>query len=82
MKDKFIQDIFSSGVLEKIYQEDGCLGYSYYYPVQDEDKVFLLEQWDTEEHQKIHLRQSHMEKLKSITNLYVIDIHFEKSFLT
>lgn len=52
MRDKFIQEVRSSGVLDEILAEHGCLGYVYYCSALEKDKILLVEKWDTEEHQK------------------------------
>ena len=81
MRDEFIREVLSSGVVEKIHKEKGCLGYAYYRPVLEEDSVLLVEKWDNEASQRAHLKQPHMETLKSIKERYVVDTHLEKSFL-
>ncbi len=81
MRDEFIREVLSSGVAEKIHKENGCLGYAYYRPVLEEDSVLLVEKWDNEASQRAHLKQPHMETLKSIKERYVVDTHLEKSFL-
>ena len=42
MRDEFIREVLSSGVVEKIHKENGCLGYAYYRPVLEEDSVLLV----------------------------------------
>lgn len=81
MRDKFIQEVRSSGVLDEILAEHGCLGYIYYCSALEKDKILLVEKWDTEEHQKMHLTQPHMERLRSIKNRYITDTLLEKSRL-
>lgn len=81
MRDKFIQEVRSSGVLDEILAEHGCLGYAYYCSALEKDKILLVEKWDTEEHQKMHLTQPHMERLRSIKNRYITDTLLEKSRL-
>lgn len=78
MRDAFIQEILDSGILEKIRQETGCLGYEYYRPIGRDDEVLLLEKWETEEHQTLHLKQPHMEILKSIKDKYVTGTRLDK----
>ena len=46
--------------------EEGCLRYDYYLSCQNEDEILLLEQWDTDEHQRIHMEQEHMKRLRAI----------------
>lgn len=78
MREAFTDEILKSGVLKKIRRESGCLGYEYYQPVGRADEILLLEKWETEEQQALHLKQPHMEILKSIKNKYVTDTHLDK----
>ena len=54
------------GILTAIRREEGCLRYDYYLSCQNEDEILLLEQWDTDEHQRIHMEQEHMKRLRAI----------------
>lgn len=78
LREQFVDEIASSGVLEKIRSEDGCIGYEYYYAAQDEDKVLLVEQWESQEKQAVHMKQPHMEHLKAIKEKYIVDTLVEK----
>ncbi len=80
LRETFIKEINSSGILEKILQEDGCLEYGYYLSVKNEDDVLLVEKWETEEKQQTHLKQPHMEVLKSIKDRYTSGVRIEKFF--
>lgn len=80
LREAFIREINSSGILEKILQEDGCLEYGYYLSVKDKDDVLLVEKWETEEKQQTHLKQPHMEVLKSIKDRYTSGVRIEKFF--
>lgn len=81
MRETFIKEIYSNGILDNILQEDGCLEYRYYLSVENEDDILLLEKWETEEKQQIHLKQPHMEVLKSIKDRYTSDVRLEKFLL-
>lgn len=81
MREKFVDEIISGGLLETILKEDGCISYDYYYSVQNEDEILLVEQWETEEQQKVHLKQPHMEQLRSIKERYIVDMDIKKSLL-
>lgn len=81
MREAFIGEIYSSGILDKILQEDGCLEYGYYLATKNEANILLVEKWETEEQQQTHLTQPHMETLKSIKASYISDVRVEKAFL-
>lgn len=73
MREQFVEEVISGGILEQIRQEKGCLGYEYYYSAQDGDKLLLVEQWESQELQKIHMEQPHMERLKEIKERCIED---------
>lgn len=78
MREAFIQEVLKSGILEKIRCESGCLGYEYYRSVSRADEILLVEKWESEEHQTLHLKQPHMEILASIKNRHVSDTRVDK----
>ena len=43
----FVKEVISSGVLEEIRQEDGCISYDYYYDAVNQACVLLVEQWQS-----------------------------------
>ena len=61
------------GVLTAIRNEPGCLAYDYYFSAQEENVVLLIEQWETEEHQRVHMQQPHMTRLRELKAQYIDD---------
>lgn len=76
----FVKEIEKSGILEIIRKEEGCLRYDYFCPAFEDDKILLVEKWRTEEDQKRHLQQPHMDTLKKIKEQYITDTQVEKAF--
>ena len=72
-REEFVRECEESGVAGRVRTEDGCLCYKYYYPADESDTVFLLEQWISPEHQKIHMDQPHIKKLREIKDRYVVN---------
>ena len=60
-------------VNDTIRREEGCIRYDYYFSAQQEDKILLVEQWQTEEKQQAHLRAPHMDQLRRLKSEYVAD---------
>ena len=60
-------------VNDTIRREEGCIRYDYYFSAQQEDKILLVEQWQTQAHQRIHLQQPHMARLRELKEQYVAD---------
>ena len=64
-REEFLRRV-EEGILTAIRREEGCLRYDYYLSCQNEDEILLLEAWDTDEHQRIHMEQEHMKRLRAI----------------
>lgn len=78
MREKFLDEVKSAGIIDKIHRENGFIGYDYYLSADDPDKLLLVEKWSSEERQKAHLETEHMGKLKLIKEKYVTDTQVEK----
>lgn len=70
-REKFLREIVEQGILTAIREEDGCLMYDYYLSAQDENVILLLEQWESEAHQRVHMQQPHMKPLMEIKEKYI-----------
>lgn len=69
----FVDEVISSGVLEKIKEEDGFISYDYYYDAVDPDCLLLVEEWQSQAQQQQHLQSDHMRILKEIKEKYVLN---------
>lgn len=69
----FLKKVTDTGVLAAIRAENGCHKYDYYLSEADENELLLIEQWETKEHQQIHLTQPHMDTLRSFKADYITD---------
>ena len=65
-RESYVRSIVEEGILTAIRAEEGCLCYDYYFSAQDENVVLLIEQWESEAHQRVHMQQPHMARLKAI----------------
>ena len=70
-REAFIDKVKETGVLESIRAEDGCIRYDYYLSEKDPCELLLIEQWETKEHQQIHIKQPHMDTLRSFKDEYI-----------
>ena len=70
-RETFVRQIVMEGIADTIRREEGCIRYDYYFSAQQEDKILLVEQWQTQAHQRIHLQQPHMARLRAIKEQYV-----------
>ncbi len=70
-REAFIQKVKDTGVLDAIRAEDGCIKYDYYLSEKDANELLLIEQWETKQHQQIHITQPHMALLREFKNDYI-----------
>ncbi len=76
-RDAFFADVKACGVIEASRAEEGCIRYSYYYPADSENQIFLWEQWESREAQKKHTQQPHFKQLGELKEKY----HMETEIL-
>ena len=72
-REAFIQKVKETGVLDAIRAEDGCIKYDYYLSEKDANQLLLIEQWESRQHQQIHLTQPHMGQLRQFKGDYIGD---------
>lgn len=70
-REAFIQKVTQTGVLAAIRAEEGCVKYDYYLSEKDPNELLLIEQWETKQHQQIHISQPHMAQLRSFKGDYI-----------
>ena len=70
-REQFVRKIVTQGILTAIRNEEGCLAYDYYFSAQDENMVLLIERWESEAHQRVHMQQPHMADLRKIKGEYI-----------
>lgn len=71
MREAFIQKMKNSGVLDAIRNEDGCIKYDYYLSEKDPNELLLIEQWESKEHQQIHITLPHMDRMREFKDAYI-----------
>ena len=81
-REAFIKKVKETGVLDAIRAENGCIRYDYYLSEKDDNELLLIEQWESKQHQQIHIEQPHMVKLREfkgdyITNTVLGEIEFK-----
>ena len=77
-RETFLRQLTTHGVIDAIRREDGCLRYDYFLSVQNADEILLVEQWQTQAHQRIHLQQPHMARLRELKAQYIDDTSMGK----
>lgn len=71
-REAFIEKVKTTGILDAIRAEEGCIRYDYYLSEKDANEILLIEQWESKSHQQIHLDQPHMAELRSFKDDYIM----------
>ena len=58
-------------------REKGCVRYDYFFPVDDENVIFLWEQWESAEDQELHMKQAHFALIGKLKEKYGAVTKFE-----
>lgn len=72
---KFAEEMVSSGVVRDIRAEDGNLRYEYFFPMEDEETVLLIDSWQDQHSIDIHHASPMMAKIIQLREKY--DLHME-----
>ena len=72
-REKFLREAVEAGIVTAIRAEEGCIMYDYYLSAQDENVILLIEQWESEAHQRVHMQQPHMKPLLALKEKYVAE---------
>ena len=78
MRREFLEMIEAEGIDKACRAEDGNIRYDYYFSVENDDELFLLEKWRDADVLTKHGKQAHMAKLKEIKSRFVNDTVIEK----
>ena len=62
----FGEEMEKSGIAAEVRAEDGCLGYSYYVPLDDPDGLILIEGWRDQASLDAHRNGAPMAKIKAL----------------
>ena len=69
-RDGYLKEANEQGIPEKSRMEEGCIRYEYFFPVDDDNRLFLWEQWESREHQRVHCETEHFAALGRLKEKY------------
>lgn len=72
--DDFLTEIKNNKIRERVLEEKGCIAYDYFVPEDTtQNKLVLIEKWQSKDLQQLHLTTSHMQNFSKIKEKYVDD---------
>lgn len=72
---KFAEEMMASGTVAAIRNEVGNLRYEYFYPIDDNETVLLIDSWENQEAIDAHHGTQMMNKILELREKY--DLHME-----
>lgn len=75
---KFAEEMVSSDTVNKIRAEAGNLRYEYFFPMDDEETVLLIDSWKDQESIDIHHASPMMEQISKLREKYELHMKVER----
>ncbi len=75
---KFAEEMVSSGIVDRVREEDGNERYEYFFPMDDKETVLLIDRWKNEEALDIHHQSEMMKEVADLRNKYHLSMKVEK----
>ena len=75
---KFAEEMISSGLVEKVRNEEGNLKYEYFYPLDDPETVLLIDKWESAEALDKHHKSPMMEQIAELRKKYNLKMRVEQ----
>ncbi len=72
---EFAQEMISSGTVDAIKNEKGNIKYDYFFPIDDDETVLLIDSWESQEAIDIHHNTPMMKKIFELREKY--DLHMK-----
>lgn len=72
---KFAEEMVSSGIVSDIRAEDGNLRYEYFFPMDDQETVLLIDNWKDQHSIDVHHASPMMAKITELREKY--DLHMK-----
>lgn len=77
----FVKEVLTSGLVDEIRKEKGNRRYEYFFSVEDEETVLLVDSWDNQEAIDLHRSSSIMDQIMELRIKYHLHMKVERYFL-
>lgn len=75
---KFAEEMISTGIVDEIRAEEGNLKYEYFFPMNDNETVLLIDSWKNQQALDIHHKSPMMLKITSLREKYSLSMKVER----
>ena len=74
----FAKEMVESGLVERIRNEEGNLKYEYFFPMDDEETVLLIDRWKNEDVIEKHHKTEMMSEIAKLRDKYNLHMRVEQ----
>ena len=74
----FAKEMVESGLVDRVRNEDGNLKYEYFFPMDDEETVLLIDRWKNKEALDIHHKSEMMGEIAKLRDKYNLHMRVEQ----
>lgn len=75
---RFAEDMVNEGIVEKIRKQPGNERYEYYFPMDDEESILLIDRWSNQEALDTHHKSDMMKQIANLREKYHLRMSVEK----
>ncbi len=75
---KFAEEMVSSGIVNRVRAEEGNERYEYFFPMDDQETVLLIDRWKSQEALDLHHKSEMMKEIADLRNKYELKMRVEK----
>lgn len=75
---KFVEEMISSGIVSDIRAEEGNIKYEYFFPMDNEETVLLIDSWKDQHSIDIHHASSMMKQIIRLREKYDLCMKVER----
>lgn len=75
---KFAEEMSSSGLAQRVRAEKGNIRYDYYFPMDDNETVLLIDVWENEQALTLHHKSPMMQEIAALREKYRLKMRVQK----
>ena len=75
---EFAREMEERGIADAIRAEEGNERYEYFFPMEDEETVLLIDKWKSQEALDIHHKSAMMKEIADLRNKYHLKMRVER----
>ncbi len=75
---RFAQEMISKGIVEQIRAEEGNERYEYFFPMDDDETVLLIDRWKNQQALDFHHKTEMMNEIAELRKKYKLRMRVER----